>query len=50
MNDSCFKRDRWESEAISSTGIVPGFLDIDSVYALVKHAPNGCQLLQVSQR
>ena len=32
MNDSCSKWHRWESEAISSTGFVLGFPDVDSVY------------------
>ena len=46
MSDSCSKWHRWEPEAISSTGFVPGFPDVDSVYALVRHAPSGCQSLQ----
>ena len=41
MSISCSKWHRWESEAISSTGFVPDFPDIDSVYALVKHVPSG---------
>ena len=32
--------------AIFSTGFVPGFPDVDSVYALVEYALSGCQLLQ----